>query len=500
MSKKPRNRTTKSKKPVTIELEADEVTLKGEAVDTQDEVEKEPVETTDEPSESIRETVADDEPVSDSSENAEPVAPATAKPPKSGSVASGIAGGVIALIGAAGLQYFNYIPTLNGDAAGKDANAAIIQALEDKVAAFEKKLAAAEEPSVDTAEITTLVEQKISELRSSTENQTLDLTRIDEQVGTIDSQIKQLMDQMAATETKLTSIDSRMSSGQAGENVALSTITERVDELGAQFSALRATAGSGDSADEREELQKSISALEERSGVIAGQIATLAQSVQGLAETKDDPQLIEGLQSRIDEITATISKVETDVAANQAQLASVADQKNDNAENRIAMALTAATLKSQIDQGLPFEHALSRLGKLDATTDLNTLAQFSKTGVPTQSQIVKEFAGIRSAILSETQDSEDAGFADRLINGVKSLVELTPLEPIEGDDTAAVVSRIGAALDGGQLGIASSTWDKLPEPVRKTHEGFHQKLLARLVADETVEKTLDAIINSTNGS
>jgi hypothetical protein len=65
-----------------------------------------------------------------------------------------------------------------------------------------------------------------------------------------------------------------------------------------------------------------------------------------------------------------------------------------------------------------------------------------------------------------------------------------PAGPLEGSSNEAIVSRIRAALESGNLSDALSQWQSLPEPARNASAQWGQKLKTRVEAGAALDGVL----------
>jgi hypothetical protein len=83
---------------------------------------------------------------------------------------------------------------------------------------------------------------------------------------------------------------------------------------------------------------------------------------------------------------------------------------------------------------------------------------------------------------------------ERLTSNMSKLVKITPVGETSGDEPAALVSQISAALGRGEIGAAVALWTRLPAPARQASEQWAAGAKARLAADGAAEGLLsDAI-------
>lgn len=125
---------------------------------------------------------------------------------------------------------------------------------------------------------------------------------------------------------------------------------------------------------------------------------------------------------------------------------------------------TAAIAKVQmaLDLGGPFAFALPDLGEVPTI-----LTETATTGVPTLSSLQMAFpsaarAGLEAALRADMGSS----WTERATNFLRAQTGARSLEPREGDDPDAILSRAEAAVSAGDLAAALTEIAALPEPAQ----------------------------------
>lgn len=165
-----------------------------------------------------------------------------------------------------------------------------------------------------------------------------------------------------------------------------------------------------------------------------------------------------------------------DAMANQrAEIEAIAQQaaeKEASAELTAQEAMKRAALSrilTALDSGTGFGSAVADLKSVGVDVPA-VLAEVSANGTPTNIDLAQAFPEAARAALSasRTASQQPGGFGAFLKNqlGARSL------EPKEGDDADAVLSRSEAALREGRLGDALAELDALPEEGRAEMEGW----------------------------
>src|SRR6202034_4328435 len=124
---------------------------------------------------------------------------------------------------------------------------------------------------------------------------------------------------------------------------------------------------------------------------------------------------------------------------------------------------------------------LSRLGADGAA--LATLKPYSDTGAPTAAALAASFAKIAPSLVAADNPETRDGVMDRMLDHVRKLVRVRAVGEVAGDDPAALVSQIQAALARGQSDQAVGLYARLPEARRKPGADWARIADAGVAAD-----------------
>ena len=206
----------------------------------------------------------------------------------------------------------------------------------------------------------------------------------------------------------------------------------------------------------------------------------------GLAELDRPPVDLGPLSQRIDKLESALAAPKTDARAPAESVAPSRDWA--------AVAVVAQALSDRLRAGAPFapeQAALERLGADPARLAL--LKPLAEKGAPTTSALAADFAKVAPAVLA-AGPNKPGGAIDRLFANMSKVVRVTPVGEIAGDDPAALVSQIGAALERGRIGPALAAWERLPEPARQASQEWASAAKARLAADQAAQGVVDDAI------
>ena len=311
-----------------------------------------------------------------------------------------------------------------------------------------------------------------------------------EEAGRIAEQVHTLSDRIATLEAR-----PAMRSGDAA----------RLDDLAAKVGALETGAGG----------------IGQRLDKLAGDIAAAGEAPQSLAATS---KVIDGIMARLDNIESTsrsdsdapailgdrITALETSTAVLSGRLDALADQmqtlttKPPGTEDseKVARAVAIGTLRQAAGRGGGFAADLAMIEALDiGAADVAALRPLAQKGAPSAGMLAADFPSVANAILAAAAaPGESGGIVDRLIAHARGLVTIRPVGPIAGDSTAAIVSRMQAAVDKNDLAAALKERDGLGEAEKTASANWAAAAADRVAIDRLVEKLVAALGATTPGS
>jgi hypothetical protein len=90
----------------------------------------------------------------------------------------------------------------------------------------------------------------------------------------------------------------------------------------------------------------------------------------------------------------------------------------------------------------------------------------------------------------------DAGFFERLLASLQSLVKVRPIGEVEGEGAGPTVARLESAIRAGDYEKAIAEFATLSDPVKAAGADFIAKVEARQTADTLVEKALSGALRA----
>jgi hypothetical protein len=247
-------------------------------------------------------------------------------------------------------------------------------------------------------------------------------------------------------------------SGEAGsETVMLAPIEERIAGLEAKIAALGEGSSTADPA-------------------LAAEVDALRTAQSGVQASLSE------LQSGSEALSDKLSKLESE----QAALAEQVDAPSRQID--VARAIAAAGLKSAIDRGGSFMSELEAFASV-APDDpaVGELRDLAARGVPSRSDLVAGFSDAASkAIAAADPGDPEAGLVDRLMSSAMSVVKVRKVGDVAGDSAEAITARAEARLLNGDLDAAVTEWNALPEPSLAATADYGDALAARARAEKLI--------------
>ena len=402
---------------------------------------------------------------------AERVAPAAPPPARPGAsfgslLAAAVLGGAISAGGLYALDRSGALPqSFFGGGAGDGGDIAVeIARLDAEIAELRETEGAAAAPDIEPLrEQVANLEQVLAELREGLAAAPPDAAALQE-----------LQDRVARLEE---AAGAPLAAGPGGA-APDPAIEERLTDLAGRLDALQAAASRPDPAPELATLRQR---LDEVAGRIEAVEARPPVDLSGL-ETA-----VAELRQRADELSARLdaAPAEQRVAALETGLAEARRQAELSAA--LGPAVAADGLAAAVESGSPFTAELAALRALGFDeAALAALDPHAQSGLPTLAALRSDFEARVADINIAVPLPAGAGPLERLMESAKGLVEVRPADPVAGADPAAVLARIRAALEAGDLRRALTEWGALPETIKAPTADWARLVEARAAADELV--------------
>jgi hypothetical protein len=233
--------------------------------------------------------------------------------------------------------------------------------------------------------------------------------------------------------------------------------------------------GTADFTSAMQEVQTRLAELESRAGQAAGEADPVLQS-----------QVTE-LAALVEAVPEQLATLASELEETRAQL----DETSAKAETALAIgpAVAADALAEALQSGQPFAGELEALDGLGLDENvLAELAPHAEAGLPTLAALRAGFEAAIEGIALRPPLPEETGTVERLLQSARGLVEVRPVNPVAGDEPAAIVARIRGALDAGDLATALAEWNALPEDAKANSADWARAAEAREAADALVAR------------
>ncbi|EAP77575.1 COG4223 family protein [Roseovarius nubinhibens] len=266
-----------------------------------------------------------------------------------------------------------------------------------------------------------------------------------------------------------------------GDDEALSRLETRLAEQDKEISALSQQLADMASAQPETVSPDQITDIEAQLSALGDRLAaaeTLAQRAAPAGEAVSSDEL-QKLREEMDRLLAE------------------AAQKDDQARTAARDTLRRAALtrvRTALDNGSPFAEALDDLANTgqEIPSDLQAIAN---SGAPTLAALQTSFPdAARRALEAARRADPDAHAGSGVLGFLNSQLGVRSLEPREGNDPDAILSRAEAALRDGQLAATLEELAALPDPAQAEIAGWVDQAQTRLTATQAAD-TLGAQLN-----
>lgn len=206
-----------------------------------------------------------------------------------------------------------------------------------------------------------------------------------------------------------------------------------------------------------------------------------------------DPEEIAALRALIERQEAAVAEARTAAEARLAETDSRLAAAEARAADLAAAAeaaradLALARLRAAVETGAPYAAALADL-RATGREAPEALAAHAGAGVATLAELRRAFPdAARAGLAAALQATAGDGLGARAIGFLRTQVGARSLDPRAGDDPDAVLSRVEAALDSGDLAGALAELQALPEAGRAAMADWLSRAEARQAAGDALD-------------
>ncbi len=324
------------------------------------------------------------------------------------------------------------------------------------------------------------------------------LTKAQEQSAALEKRLTALEQRPAPRDTAgdaIAGVDKRLAVLEAASRTAAAPLAS-LDTLMARVAALESAARpaeppEGSAATPREPADPGIIASLER------RLAAL-ETAPRAAPAGGTPVDLTPLETSIETVAARVGALEKSLGAPKTEIrateppAARAQREPDVA----SLAVVAQAILTALQRGDGFAAELSAAENLGAApAALAALKPLASGSAPPSGKLAQSFRQVSRAVLDSVAPEQPAGsILDRLTGMASRLVRVRPAGEAPGEDPAALVSQIEAALDRGAVRQAVAAWDRLPAPARKASEIWAAGAKARAGAETAAQSIFTAAI------
>jgi hypothetical protein len=294
-----------------------------------------------------------------------------------------------------------------------------------------------------------------------------------------------------------------------GEGELENRVAEIESQLGEQIDALAGDISAIDTGQIRErmsQLESTVQGMSETMSNLRDQLAAAEAAGDDSAEIdayraevaglRGEMQAVAGqvgqLSNRIDEVAAQAQQQIEFARSQVAAIEAEAEEELSQAETEAAL----AQIRSSLESGAPYNEPVARLAS--NTSVSAALMNPAPEGVATLQELRETFPNAAgAAIRASIQAGSEGGLLDRLRGFAESQIASRSLEPREGSDPDAVLSRIEEALRQNNLSEALAEAEALSQPATDAMGEWLGIARTRQEAMESFE-ALQAELSATN--
>ena len=306
------------------------------------------------------------------------------------------------------------------------------------------------------------MQEKVTALSANGNSESqVDITPINTKLADLETQLKTLAE-----------------AGQNASGAADPALMTRIGSIETALGQLRHNLENSGAGNSSKAVDDAVSALDSR-------IAKLETSVAGSVSV--DKKLIQH-EKQITKLSAALNKVWAAGDKNAASLAELVSQStelkntvasvktSEKVAKSVAVNALANALENDDPLGLPISSLEALVGEMPET---QRLLELSQEGIPSIKELVSGLEAFANEVGNPASLSEDATLSDKFWANAQSLVTFRSTGPRDGDDPAAILSRVKAFVEAGNLSSAGTEWKSLPEALQEKGQGWNNKLAIR---------------------
>ena len=302
-----------------------------------------------------------------------------------------------------------------------------------------------------------------------------------------------LVDQVTGLETEIASLKSvleNLASTDGGEvpdatqlTAALAQAGQRIDKMETTLSDMLASGNEG-IAETGQRLDELAQKIDGMAGASDEKIAPLVSDIETVKSS------LEELGNKVTENSAGFEKLQSDASQLQQSIASV------KASEKVARSVAVNALGSALKNDDSLVLAIASLESLGAkSAETARLSELAASGIPTLSELLSELEAVTNTIQNPVQASDGGTLSEKFWANARNLVTFRSSGPQEGDSAIAILSRVKAGVELGQLQSSLNEWRQLPMEIQATGKDWSAKLEKRIEAFALYRELSDKLQN-----
>jgi hypothetical protein len=287
------------------------------------------------------------------------------------------------------------------------------------------------------------------------------------------------------------------------------TVRDQQDKAAQLSEAVRTKLAAPAKAPSPNELNEVRSRLDEVSKAAKAEensVHSLSQKVEALEQkpaSQPEKQAVQAeIASQLAPVSERLAGIERTQSAKASEvserLAGIERAQSERASDARTAAVTIAltNLKRTVSEGKPFAPELTAIESLSSEKlPVSELAPYKNTGVPSLSELQREFADtVRDVIVKHYQGNAQS-FMDQILSRARGAIQVKPVGGA-GDTVEAVLGRIENALKAGDVKSALTESAALDGPAKEELQTWLAHAQVRAAADEAVRRTDQELLAS----
>ena len=317
---------------------------------------------------------------------------------------------------------------------------------------------------------------EIAALKQSISSQAIDLTPLNEK--------------LASLETSVAEISNSTSSGTNQIEEKLAKLEQDFSAVNTSIAEITASAADGSNSSPIA-LSTAISALDKRLETMEVETGNLAKSVSKNPALDAIKSSIGSLEEELQGVTQTVTALKQSAKENAQTLTGLTEQSatledtvasvkaSEKVARSVAVNALGTALKNDDALSLPISSVKALIGE---TPETKRFEELNTKGIPSRKQLVSSLETIIVGVQNPNAPSKDGSISERFWANAQNMVSFRTSGPQQGDSSLAILSRVKAKVEAGDLSAASTEWDTLPAEVRENGANWIALLKARIEA------------------